>query len=291
VRIGSIEAAGRLLPRTGRGRAAVARLFALAFLGLLLPLAAALAQAQLPKLTGRVVDDAGMIDAATKAALTQKLADFEKKGSDQIVVATVTSLGGEEIEPYANRLFRAWGLGQGGDNNGVLLLISRDDRKMRIEVGYGLEGTLTDLHSKLIIENDLVPAFRAGDFSGGIEKAVDDIVMVLEGNPEELEARGARNRQSSYDGDDLFFAVFITIWALIFFGGFAMAILPPMFGTKIGPGRYRWLGMTFDNRRRASRGWSSGGWSSGGGGGWSSGGGGFSGGGGSSGGGGASGSW
>ncbi|RUZ42280.1 YgcG family protein, partial [Mesorhizobium sp. M7A.F.Ca.CA.004.05.2.1] len=146
--------------------------------------------ADLPALTGRVVDNAGIIDAATKAALTRKLADFETKGSDQIVVATIPSLDGEEIEPYANRLFRFWKLGQAGENNGVLLLVAPNDRKMRIEVGYGLEGTLTDLHTKLIIENDMVPAFRAGDFSGGISKAVDDMVMVLEGNPEELEARG-----------------------------------------------------------------------------------------------------
>jgi len=269
---------------------AVLGLFLLAFL---LPLATF--AAGLPTLTGRVVDDAGMIDAGTEATLTRKLADFEAKGSDQIVVATVPSLGGEDIESYTNRLFRAWGLGQAGENNGVLLLISRDDRKMRIEVGYGLEGTLTDLHSKLIIENDLVPAFRAGDFSGGISKAVDDIVMVLEGNPEELEARGKRNSQESpVDPDQVIFFIFVTIWAIIFFGGFALAILPPLFGTKIGPGRYRWLGMTFDQRRRSSSGgsWSSGGggWSSGGGG-WSSGGGEFSGGGGSSGGGGASGGW
>jgi uncharacterized protein len=288
VSIASIEARGAG-PRPVQGGAAALRLAVLALLALLLALSGAMAQADLPKLTGRVVDDAGMLDAATKAALTQKLADFEKKGSDQIVVATVPSLGGEEIEPYANRLFRAWGLGQAGDNNGILLLIARDDRKMRIEVGYGLEGTLTDLHSKLIIENDLVPAFRAGDFNGGITKAVDDIIMVLQGNPEELEARGKRHQQSAYSSDDLVFAVFITIWALIFFGGFAMAVLPPIFGTRIGPGRYRWLGMTFDNRR-SSGGGSRGGWSSGGGG-WSSGGGGFSGGGGSSGGGGASGSW
>ena len=105
------------------------------------------------------------------------------------------SLDGEEIEPYANRLFRFWKLGQAKENNGVLLLVAPNDRKMRIEVGYGLEGTLTDLHTKLIIENDMVPAFRAGDFSGGIAKAVDDMVMVLEGNPEELEARGERNQQ------------------------------------------------------------------------------------------------
>ena len=163
---------------------------------------------------------------------------------------------------------------------------------MRIEVGYGLEGTLTDLHSKLIIENDLVPAFRAGDFSGGISKAVDDIIMVLSGNPQELEARGARNPRSAVNSDNLVFGIFIAIWVTIFFGSFALAILPPLFGTKIGPGKYRWLGMTFNQNRSSSSGGGSsgGGWSSGGGG-WSSGGGGFSGGGGSSGGGGASGSW
>ncbi len=156
----------------------------LTFLGLLacilsLPLTAF--AADLPALTGRVVDNAGIIDAATEAALTQKLADFEKKDSDQIVVATVPSLDGEEIEPYATRLFRLWKLGQAKENNGVLLLVALNDRKMRIEVGYGLEGTLTNLQSKRIIENDMVPAFRAGDFSGGISKAVDDIVIVLEG--------------------------------------------------------------------------------------------------------------
>ncbi|RWD48187.1 MAG: YgcG family protein, partial [Mesorhizobium sp.] len=235
---------------------------------LLLPLAAL--AADLPPLTGRVVDNAGIIDAGTRAALTQKLADFEKKGSDQIVVATIPSLGGEEIEPYANRLFRFWKLGQAKENNGVLLLVAPNDRKMRIEVGYGLEGTLTDLHTKLIIENDMVPAFRAGDFSGGITKAVDDMIMVLEGNPEELEARGKRNEQAPFNSDDLFFAIFITIWALIFFGSIALTVLPPIFGQRIGPGRYRWLGMTFEPGRRSSS--SGGGWSSGGGG-WSSGGG------------------
>jgi len=267
------------------------RMLAILLIGLLLP-AVALAAA-LPALTGRVVDQAGMIDAATRVLLEQKLADFEKEGSDQIVVATVEDLDGEAIEPYANRLFREWKLGQAGENNGVLLLISRDDRKMRIEVGYGLEGTLTDLHSRLIIENDLVPAFRAGDFSGGIEKAVDDIIMVLHGNPEELEARGRRNPASSNDIEDWIPVLFITIWAILFFGGFAMAILPPIFGEKIGPGRYRWLGMVFEVNRSSgsSRRSGGGGWSSGGGGGWSSGGGGFSGGGGSSGGGGASGGW
>ncbi|TIX42644.1 MAG: YgcG family protein, partial [Mesorhizobium sp.] len=213
--------------------------FVLTFL--LLPLTAL--AAELPALTGRVVDNAGIIDAATEAALTQKLAEFETKGSDQIVVATIPSLDGEEIEPYANRLFRAWKLGQAKENNGVLLLVAPNDRKMRIEVGYGLEGTLTDLHTKLIIENDMVPAFRAGDFSGGISKAVDDMIMVLEGNPEELEARGKRNPANDNPVDPIFM-LFIVLWATMFFGGLAMAFLPPIFGTKLSPGVYKWLGMT-----------------------------------------------
>ena len=198
-----------------------------------LPLAAF--AAELPALTGRVVDNAGMIDPATEAALVQKLAAFEKKCSDQIVVATIDTLGGEAIEPYANRLFRAWGLGQAGEDNGILLLVAKSDRKMRIEVGYGLEGTLTDLHSKLIIENTMVPAFRAGDFSGGISRAVDDIIMVLEGNAAELEARGQRNPGSDstpFDPDDYLGILFVIVWCTMFFGGFAMAILPPIFGTQ-----------------------------------------------------------
>ena len=241
--------------------------------------------ADLPALTGRVVDNAGIIDAGTEAALTRKLADFEAKGSDQIVVATINSLDGEEIEPYANRLFRAWKLGQAGEDNGVLLLVAKNDRKMRIEVGYGLEGTLTDLHTKLIIENDMVPAFRAGDFSGGITKAVDDMVMVLEGNPEELEARGKRNPADDSSVDPIV-ALFIILWATMFLGGLMVAFLPPIFGTKLSPGVYKWLGMTFRYGQRSgytrtgggvwTTGTSSGGgWSSGrSGGGWSSGGGG-----------------
>src|SRR4029079_8576450 len=153
---------------------------------------------------------------------------------------TIPSLDGEEIEPYANRLFRFWKLGQAGENNGVLLLVAKNDRKMRIEVGYGLEGTLTDLHTKLIIENDMVPAFRAGDFSGGISKAVDDMIMVLEGNPEELEARGKRNEQAPCIPDDLFFSISIPAWITILVLSLAASFLPPIFGQRIGPGRYRW---------------------------------------------------
>ncbi|WP_338529763.1 YgcG family protein [Nitratireductor thuwali] len=258
---------------------------ALAGLALLLAAALCAYAAGLPALTGRVVDQAAIIDDATERQLVQTLADFEQRSSDQIVVATIHDLGGEAIEPYANRLFRSWGLGQAGEDNGVLLLVAVDDRKMRIEIGYGLEGTLTDLHAKLIIDNTMVPAFRAGNFSGGIEEAVNDIIMVLEGNAAELEARARRFAQ---DNEEPVWPIvlFLVVWSVIFFGGFAMALLPPFFGRKIGPNRYKWLGMDFRySSGGGSRSGSGGGWSSG------SSSGGFSGGGGSSGGGGASGSW
>ncbi len=251
---------------------------------LLLFVATALA-VDFPALTGRVVDNAGIIDTTTRSSLETRLADYEKKSSDQIVVATIPSLQGEVLEDYANRLFRTWGLGQASENNGVLLLVARDDRKIRIEVGYGLEGTLTDAFSKLIIENTLAPAFRAGDFSGGISAAVDDIIAVLEGNGDELEARARRAAENEPFPWEV--ALFVALWFSIAFAAIAFAVLPPLFGRKIGPNRYHWLGMDFDYRNSGGGGSSGGGsWSSS-----SSSGGGFSGGGGSSGGGGASGGW
>ncbi|QDZ03374.1 YgcG family protein [Nitratireductor mangrovi] len=256
-------------------------------MALLCPLMTGVKAGELPALTGRVVDNAGLIDAATETDLIATLAAFEQKSSDQIVVATIESLDGEAIEPFANRLFRAWGLGQAGEDNGVLLLVAKNDRRMRIEVGYGLEGTLTDLHAKLIIENTMVPAFRAGDFAGGISRAVDDIITVLEGNAAELEERAERNQPSGWNFEPEI--IFIILWFGLFFGAFGFALFARIFGKKIGPGRYRWLGI--EVTYGSSGGSSSGSYSSGGSS-WSSGSsGGFSGGGGSSGGGGASGSW
>lgn len=241
------------------------------------------AAADFPALSGRVVDTADLVDAADEAALTATLAAFEEKSSDQIVVATIPDLGGEPLERYANDLFRHWGLGQADENNGVLLLVARDDRKIRIEVGYGLEGILTDLHARLIIENTLVPAFRQGEFSRGIVTAVDDIIIVLSGDGAELEARAQRNATGD-DGVPWFVIGFIALWFTIFFGAIIFSMLAALFGKKLGPGRYKWLGVEVGGSSGRSRGRSSG--SS-----WSSGSSGFSGGGGSSGGGGASGSW
>ena len=145
-----------------------------------------------PALSGRVVDDAGILDEETRAALTQKLAEFEAKTTDQFVVVTLKSLQGTSIEDFGVELGRHWQIGQRDKNNGVLLIVVPNERRVRIEVGYGLEGALTDAVSRLIIENGITPRFRAGDFAGGVTRGVDDIISVLSGDAEEWQARAAR---------------------------------------------------------------------------------------------------
>src|SRR4029079_17086074 len=140
-------------------------------------------------LTGRVVDQANIIPAETRSTLEPKLADLEAKSGIQLVVATVKSLDGLEIEPYANELFRTWKLGEKTKNNGVLLLVAPNERRVRIEVGYGLEGTLTDALSKVIITNAIAPRFKTGDFGGGIVRGVDDIITVLTTDASEWQKR------------------------------------------------------------------------------------------------------
>lgn len=268
-----------------RSLAALCALIVLVFTG------AIAVAAEPPALTGRVVDQANVIDAQEEVQLDQMLSAFEAKSTDQVVVATIASLDGEAIEPYANRLFREWKLGQAGENNGVLLIVAPNDRKVRIEVGYGLEGTLTDLQSSLIIQNVLIPAFRSGNFGQGIVAATDDIIKVLDGNAADVEARYKRNAPSSESsGMPVIGVLFVIIWCAIFFGSFAIVLLVPRFGRKIGPNKYVWRGITFTVGSGGGGGGRSG-WSGGGGFSGGSGGGGFSGGGGSSGGGGASGSW
>ncbi|WP_206455904.1 TPM domain-containing protein [Aurantimonas marina] len=259
-------------------------------MALLLGAAAPSEAQEFPPLTGRVVDTADLLDPGAEAALTEKLAAFEAQSSDQVVVATIPDLQGYDIADYANRLARQWAIGQKDEDNGVLLLVSRDDRKVRIEVGYGLEGTLTDALSTLVIQNDILPAFRSGDYPAGIVKGVDGILQVLSGDAAELEARAQRNE--SWSGgevsDWLFTLFFVGVWVFVI-GSFVMTNLARRHGRKIGKNRYRWLGMIWalDAAGRSRR--SGHGGFSGGGGGF--GGGGFSGGGGSFGGGGSSGSW
>jgi uncharacterized protein len=166
-------------------------------LGLLLVALAALAPAAValtfPELTGRVVDEAGILDPATRSALEQKLAEFEAKTTGQIVVVVPKSLEGTSIEDYGYQLGRHWGIGQKEKNSGALLIVAPNERKVRIEVGYGLEGTLTDAVSRLIIENSILPRFRANDFAGGVLRGVDDMIQAVSVDPEEWKAR-ARNR-------------------------------------------------------------------------------------------------
>lgn len=241
-----------------------------------------------PALTGRIVDQANIIPASTRAALDTKLADLESKSGIQLVVATVSSLEGQDIEPYANQLFRYWKLGEKAKNNGVLLLVAPNDRRVRIEVGYGLEGTLTDALSKVIIANAITPRFKAGDFGDGVTRGIDDIITVLTTDASEWQKRPSLRLDNRPDADPAgtFLMTALVVFFILFmvwpsFRLFVMNLLMNVLASS-GPPR---------------GGYSRGGYSDGGfGGGFSGrggdfGGGGFSGGGGSSGGGGASGSW
>jgi len=143
--------------------------------------ATAVQAADVPYLSGRVVDEAEILSPAARDRIAATSKSHEDKTTNQVVVLTVPTIGGESIEEYATRVFGAWKLGQKGKDNGVLVLVVPNDRKMRIEVGYGLEGTLPDVEAARIIRNRITPRFKAGDFAGGITDGVDAIVAELEG--------------------------------------------------------------------------------------------------------------
>ncbi|NPA73834.1 MAG: TPM domain-containing protein [Epsilonproteobacteria bacterium] len=134
-----------------------------------------------PKLTGRVVDEAGILSPKTKEELSKKLALFENNTSNQVVVVTLKSLQGDSISDFGYQLGRHWGIGQKGKDNGVLLIVAPKEKKVRIEVGYGLEGTLTDAMASLIIKNKILPYFKKGDFDKGVSEGVDAILGVIKG--------------------------------------------------------------------------------------------------------------
>ena len=134
-----------------------------------------------PKLSGRVVDNANLLSTSTKQQLVALLKTHEDKTSNQVVVVTLKSLQSRTIEEFGYQLGRHWGIGQEGKNNGVLLVVAPNERKVRIEVGYGLEGTLTDAISRSIIESKILPEFRSGDMSGGIIVGVNTLLPILEG--------------------------------------------------------------------------------------------------------------
>ena len=239
------------------------------------------AEPTFPALSGRVVDGARLLSPAAEAALTAKLEALEADTGDQLVVVTLDSLQDYEIEDYGYRLGRAWGIGQSETDKGVLLIVAPNERKVRIEVGYGLEPVLTDALSSHIIQDDILPPFRQSGFERGINAGVDAISTQLRMDPEAAQARAAAATAPEPD----FPVGPMILVALVFF-----FIVIGLIRSASGGGRRRRGGVgdiilwtAADALSRSSRG------GGGGFGGFS--GGGFSGGGGSFGGGGASGGW
>jgi uncharacterized protein len=279
---------------------------------------------EVPRLERRVSDLAGLFSHSAVSAMEAELETLERETGAQVAVLAIPSLQGQAIEDFSMRVVEAWELGQADRDNGVLILIARDDRKIRIEVGYGLEGVLPDVICGRIIDNAMKPAFRRGDFSAGTQRAVEIVAGTIRGDPE----ASAALAESSTTTDDLGARVVIGLIFIIVIGTFALSALfskgagawflylflfPFLFGfpgALLGP---KWgliivvvwlvgfpllrtliwrtgFGKDLRESHPTWTTWSSsgGGWSSGGG---SSFGGGFSGGGGSFGGGGASGGW
>jgi uncharacterized protein len=280
--------------------------------------ALALALVAVPPLTGRVVDQTGTLSAADIASLTQTLQDLETRKGSQIAVLIVPTTDGEAIEQFSLRVAEAWKIGRKKVDDGALLVIAKNDRRLRIEVGYGLEGALTDATTKRIIDEDITPKFKAGDFGGGVAAGVDRMVRIVNG--EKLPEPEPPHWQDSQSFDpSALFNPFLIIPA-IFFGGLLRSVLGRLLGSVAAgalTALIAWfmvgsliaalvVGMIASVFVLVSDGFASsgpgrrggtGGWFGGSGGSWSSGGsssssgGGFSGGGGSFGGGGSSGSW
>jgi uncharacterized protein len=246
----------------------------------LLGIASAHAQT-FPALTGRVVDAANVIPDGDEAVLTTKLQALEQRSGRQFVIATIPDLQGYPVEDYGYQLGRKWGIGQKGSNEGIILLVAPNDRRVRIEVGYGLEPYVTDLLSGVIIRDFITPKFKARDIPGGISAGADVIISQLALPPDQATARGKQLVAANQHRGGQINWFNILFWIIIFI----FVIRPMLFGRRgispvilWGPG--------------IGGGWSGGGSSFGGGSSWGGGdGGGFSGGGGSFGGGGASGSW
>ncbi len=249
----------------------------------------AVAAPNYPELTGRIVDNANLLTPVDRAAIEAELASLEGASTDQFAVVTVNALDGYAIEDYGIGLARKWEIGQKDKDNGIVLLVAPNERKVRIEVGRRLEGVMTDTMSKLIIENAILAKFRRGDFSGGIRDGVRDIKAVLLGDAEEVKRRAAGGRTPKDDPTVwIHLVVFFLIVALILWQMKRAAEEQRRWEQNLSPEERRRYQRERARRNRGgvivipggSSDWSGGG----GGGGWSGGGGGF-------GGGGSSGSW
>lgn len=282
---------------------------AAALLGIALQAGAA--DVPVPPLKARVTDLTGTLSAQKVAQLEQRLADFENQKGAQVAVLMVRSVQPESIEEYAVRAFAQWKLGRNKVDDGVLLVIAKEDRKLRIEVGYGLEGALNDATAKRIINDDIVPHFKRGDFAAGVEAGVARILGVVSGEPLPPPAAAPVGGPAGLSFDPAWLlAVFFLVFPLVRLLRALLGRVPAavLLGAVASAGVWFAIGSIFmafisgfialvfalTDGLASAAGGSSGGWHSGGGS-WSSGGsssgGGFSGGGGGSGGGGASGSW
>jgi uncharacterized protein len=274
---------------------------------------AALADVAVPPLTGRVVDKTATLSSSDAASLDRTLKDFEARKGSQVAVLIVPTTQPETIEQFSLRVAEAWKIGRKKIDDGAILVVAKDDRKLRIEVGYGLEGALTDVTAKRIIDEVITPKFRSGDFAGGISDGVNRILRVVDGEP--LPAPAQRQQNSGLLSQLDPFNPFVIV-AVIVVGGIFRGIFGRLFGSlatgglvaalfwfiaaslalSVTSGFIAFLVTMFSDAMTSSGGTGrGGGWVGGGGGGYSGGSsgdsGGFSGGGGSFGGGGASGSW
>lgn len=257
------------------------------WLGLLIAFAVTLlalpafADPTFPPLTGRVVDDANLLSPATETALTGKLADLENKTGRQLVVVTLPSLQGYEIEDYGYQLGRKWGIGDKKLNDGALLIVAPKERKVRIEVGYGLEPVLTDALSSVILQSAVLPKFKAGDMEGGVVAGTDALLEQLALPDDQARARVAQ-ATAEPKGEFSFAPFTVFIFPLLFFVLIlVMSLRRGLRGRGDWLSAAAWTAASMASSRDSDSGWGGGG----------GGGGGFSGGGGSFGGGGSSGSW
>ncbi|WP_167767700.1 TPM domain-containing protein [Bradyrhizobium frederickii] len=203
----------------------VALLLALAF--------PAFADVAVPQLTGRVVDQTNTLSSADIASLSQKLQDFEARKGSQIAVLIVPTTQPETIEQFSIRVADAWKIGRKKVDDGAILVVAKNDRHLRIEVGYGLEGVLTDVTSRRIIDEDISPKFRSGDFAAGIGAGVDRMMRVIDGEPLPSPSRSAN---FAHNLDDLAPVFAVALFASIGVGGFFRAMLGRLLGSMVTGG-------------------------------------------------------
>jgi uncharacterized protein len=191
--------------------------------------------APIPTLTARVTDVTQTLSAGEKAALEAKLADFEQRTGNQLVVLIVPTTRGEPIEGYSLRVAEAWKIGRKGQDNGALFVVAKDDRKMRIEVGYGLEGVLTDVTSRRIIAETVAPLFRQNRFGAGVDAGVDRIIAVVgTGQPLPAQQRATPSRRAQgFDFQTLLILLFVGVPVL---GGILSRVFGRMLGSTVGAG-------------------------------------------------------